>query len=154
VSFFNRDWLRLHLTQGTKYALVGAIATTLDFATFNAIFLTTGIDPRIANALSAPVGLATVFFLNKYFSFRGREGSLGTQLTRFALVYGAAYVFNVLCTALFITLSIHVLHVPLSTLVANASKLLAAGCVVIWNYTLLHSFVFSDRLKSTMVNNE
>ncbi len=142
---FAHPRVRTHLAQGMRYGIAGLAGTAADFLGFNAVLFLTPVDARLASVISAPLGLSTVFLLNKYYAFRGRPGRTRRQLVRFGLVYGVAMLFNVSLTALFITAGLRLLsHVSFSV-VANVSKALAVGCVMLWNYTLLHAFVFADR---------
>lgn len=148
MSFLSASRVRMHLSQGLKFGFAGALATAVDFAVFNLLLAAAGLDPRFASVFSAPFGLVTVFLLNKYVSFRGREGAMQVQIVRFLLVYGVSYVLHVTLIALFITLAVRALGVPSTPLLANAAKALTVGCIALWNYALLHSFVFRPRRPS------
>lgn len=136
--------IRIHLRQLIGFGIAGGFATLIDLSVFNLVIALSSVDPRFASFVSAPFGLLTVFLMNKYVAFRGREGKTATQVLRFALVYGVAALLNISLTAIFITVGPHVVALPMVGL-ANASKLLAVLCVALWNYVLLHSFVFARR---------
>lgn len=142
VSVMN-TWMRTHLGQIIKFGLAGGTAFIVDFTGFNLIIAYTYIDPRFASIFSAPLALATVFLMNKFVTFRGRGGKTTAQVVRFGIVYGIAFLLNVGLTALFITLGVHLLNMNMTTLLSNASKILAVGCVMFWNYSMLHLFVFA-----------
>ncbi len=134
--------IRSHLAQGSKFLVAGGLGAVVDFSMLNLFTWAFSLDPRIANIFSTLIASVVVFLLNKYFAFRDREGSAGTQAGRFFLVYALAYVLNVSFTALFITIGVRLLLPIHPALLANLSKAAAIGVVMFWNYFLLHSFVF------------
>ncbi len=143
ISRFHR-----HLPQLSKFLVSGGLGAAIDFSLLNFFVWFFRVDARIGNIFSTLIAISCVFVLNKFFAFRGRQGSAGSQAKRFIMVYALAYILNVSFTAIYITIGEHFLPAVPHYVLANFSKAAAIGTVMFWNYFMLHSFVFGKRLES------
>jgi len=91
-----------------------------------------GINPAYAVILSSCVGAAFVFVANKFFTFRNREKSYGSQVFKFVLVYGVSILANSVIANVLLWLGAHYM----------LAKIVAVAVGALWNYALSHGFVF------------
>lgn len=146
-----REKIRSHSAQLWKFAIAGGSGAIIDFSLLNAGVVFLNLDPRVSNIFSTLISSTVVFLVNKYFAFRHRQGKAATQAARFVVVYALAYALNVGFTAGFITLGLYFLPSVSGPLISNASKALAIGVVMFWNYALLHKFVFKKAEQEEIV---
>lgn len=121
-----------HASQGLRFAVCGAIGAIIDLSSLRMFVGGFGLDPKLAFLLSSLLSVTFVFFANKFFTFKNRSKSVGSQATKFAVVYGPAIFFNV-------AIASYLESVGLQYLLA---KMVAIGIVMVWNYALSHGFVF------------
>lgn len=112
----------------------------IDLGTVTVLVERFGVDPRIAYIPSTGLAVVFVFLANKFFTFRNHEKSYGSQLLKFAFVYGIAIISNLTVSYGLYWLGVHYL----------LSKVIAIGFGAIWNYAMSHAFVF----KKTPVKQE
>lgn len=129
------SFLRKHFSQGLKFAVCGGIGFTLDLSSLTLFVEYAGIDPRIAVVCSSVVGAIFVFIANKFFTFQNKEKKYGSQVLKFALVYGVSLVSNVAISNLMLWLGLHYV----------LAKIVAVGVGALWNYALSHGFVFKKK---------
>jgi len=128
-------WMKKHLEQGLKFALVGSSAAMIDLGSLAIFVELFGVDPRVAVIPSTLLAVTYVFLLNKHFTFKNKERQYLRQALKFAVVYGLAVILNLALFRLFFWLGIYYL----------LSKMLAIGILAAWNYSLSHFFVFAKR---------
>lgn len=125
---------RHHAPKVVRFGLSGGLGACVDFSTLFILKQFLHVPDAYAVVLSSLPALVVVFTMNKYvtFSDRAQGAKTGSQAVKFILVYAAAFLWNS-------GLSIVFLGAGASAFLA---KFLAIGCVAVWNYVLLHSFVF------------
>lgn len=99
------------------------------------------VDPRIAYIPSTALAVIFVFLANKFFTFRNREKQYGSQLLKFAFVYGVAVVSNLTISYTLYWIGLHYL----------LSKIIAIGIGAVWNYAMSHAFVFKKTQREEVV---
>ncbi|MDO8648461.1 MAG: GtrA family protein [Candidatus Peregrinibacteria bacterium] len=132
---FKSEFIRRHLKQGMKFAIAGGAGSIIDLSTLTLFVELFNMPKWLAGIPSTLLAVIVVFLLNKHFTFQDREKNYAHQAFKFALVYGAAILFNILCYNFFLWLQIHYI----------LSKVLAIGIGAVWNYSLSHGFVFKKR---------
>ncbi|TSC80385.1 MAG: hypothetical protein G01um101425_39 [Candidatus Peregrinibacteria bacterium Gr01-1014_25] len=126
-----RHIVRSHGPRFMKFGLSGGLGAIVDFSGLFVLTAILHVDDRYAVILSSVPALIVVFLMNKHVTFRA-SGKAGSQVVKFGLVYAAAFLWNGMLSLLFLA----------AGLPAFPAKFLAIGCVAMWNYCLLHSFVF------------
>ena len=86
-----------------RFAVVGAVATTIHAAVFALLIETTPVDPVGATVLAFVVAFAAGFVLNRRWTFASRADPLA-QLPRYLVVQLAGLVLN----AAIMALAVHV----------------------------------------------
>ncbi len=71
---FNRDLNQTTFNQFVKHYMVGGVGILINYSLFN-ILAYSGLDIKISNAITYMVLLVTMFILQKYFTYRMRQGS-------------------------------------------------------------------------------
>lgn len=132
MRFFAHPFLRKHLSQGLKFAVCGSIGACIDLGSLTVFVEVFGLNPNRAFVFSTFLAVIFVFLANKHFTFQNHERAYGRQALKFALVYGASFVFNISLSSLFYWWGLYYL----------LAKVLAIGTVSLWNYSLSHGFVF------------
>lgn len=124
--------VKKHLLQGSRFIIVGSLAAVIDLGSLTLLVEMLELDPQIAQIISTLLAVTFVFLANKFFTFRNQSKQVGSQLFKFALVYGIAIAANIGTTAVLIWLGVHYF----------LAKVAAIGLGVIWNYSMSHAFVF------------
>lgn len=140
---------RKELVRFTKFAIVGAIGTVVDFIVLNSLIQLAGFEKVWANTCSFTAAVIGNFVWNRLWTFpESREFSLLSQLGQFALVNLAGLIIN---QAIFLGLDRFVLGdagalaSPMSalagvigmehfTLAYNLAKAIAIIVVLFWNF--------------------
>ncbi len=112
-----------------RFAVVGAITTTLDFVLFAGLVGMTG-QPVLSNLFSYSCGLATSYLLNRSWTF-GVDPDFG-QALKFLLFTSTGLLLSTLLVAL--------LSTALTPLFA---KLISVPIVFFWNYLTARYWVFA-----------
>ena len=122
---------RRELVRFSKFAVVGAIGTLIDFSVLNLLILGFGFTKFWANTCSFSAAVISNFVWNRLWTFpESRQRKLVPQLTQFALVSLGGYVIN---QVIFLGLDALVFHVW-GTLGYNLSKAIAIIVVLFWNF--------------------
>jgi putative flippase GtrA len=111
-----------------RFAVVGAITTTIDFVFFTTL-VAAALAPALANIFSYSCGIAVSYVLNRSWTFRARRSHI--QAVKFV----AATVTGLLIS----TGLVAVLATILPPLVA---KILSVPVVFGWNYLMSRLWVF------------
>ncbi|MBM3227724.1 GtrA family protein [Candidatus Peribacteria bacterium] len=133
--FSFRSFLHRHYQQGMRFILCGGTGATIDLSTLT-FFVRSGVNEHAASAASSLLSVLFIFLANKYFTFRNKDRNHGVQILKFSLVYGLAYIFNISVTSF---LLVHGMHYFMA-------KVFAIGTVVLWNYSLSHTFIFRKNI--------
>lgn len=126
--------------QVIRYSAVGTFNTIIDFGllfTLRAL----GFPVELANICSTGTAFIISFFMNKKYTFKTTDTSVVREIILFVLVtlFGL-WVLQTIVINLMMPISLHVFHSQ--DLALLASKLLATGVSLIWNYTLYNKLVF------------
>jgi len=141
--------------QIAKFALVGALNTTVDFGVANFLILVTGIsvgvEVSLFKAISFAVAVVNSYFWNKFWTFRSKEGvAAGTrgggvgQFSQFLAVSIVGLVINVGVASLVINTVSPVAGLS-TTQWANVGFLAATFTALAWNFVGYKFFVFKKR---------
>jgi putative flippase GtrA len=125
-------WFTLHLTQGAKFAVCGVIGMMVDLGTLGLLVESFGISRYYASFISTGIAICFVFLGNKYLTFKSGGGNTKGELLRFLLVYCIAFFLNGSITSALIYVGVYYI----------AAKIIAIAIGALWNYVLLHFFVF------------
>jgi putative flippase GtrA len=131
-SLLRQSSVKTHASQMTKFIVCGGMGFLLDMLSLGFFVESLGIQKEYAGILSSCVGAAFVFVANKFFTFRNREKSYGSQVFKFAMVYGVSIAMNALIYNLFLWFGLYYL----------VAKIIAVGIGAMWNYALSHGFIF------------
>jgi putative flippase GtrA len=116
------------MTRFLRFAIVGAVNTSVDFGIYAALTLLLNSNPLLANAISYSSGVVTSFIGNRDFTFRDREDQTESMWRRFAVFYGAN-----LAGLLLASISIFVFHIWFGPVLAKA---LSIPLTTIFNYVM------------------
>ena len=140
----------------SKFGLIGALNTLIDFALFN-ILIYLGLYRIIANIFSTTIAMAFSFTTNKSWVFRSKQGNVLRQVVMFwgVKAFGLYIIQNIvilfltevwlapLNLAYDIVSLIGLQEVFSKTLVANnGAKATATLFSLTWNYLLYKRLVF------------
>lgn len=118
-----------------RYGFVGGCAAVVDFALFATLSLGAGVPWFFAATVSLLVATAVNYFLSIRIVFE--SGARFSRRTEWAAVLGVSACGLVLNQAI---LWVFIENAGTNILVA---KVIATGCVFIWNYGIRRYFVFA-----------
>jgi putative flippase GtrA len=124
-----------------RHQVAALVATAVDFATMIALVELAGARAPVATAVGACSGAVTNFALGRTWAFGARDGAIGPQAARYAVVSSASAAWNAFGEWL-------------AHDVANVPYVLARACVALvvslaWNYPMQRWFVFRHRSEAT-----
>jgi len=134
-KLLNHQRIRTHASQLWKFVICGGIGFTLDLLSLALFVEQLNINENIALILSSFVGATFVFIANKFFTFRNREKSYGSQALKFFIVYGVSIMANAAVSNVLLWFGLHYL----------LAKIIAVGIGALWNYALSHGFIFKKK---------
>jgi putative flippase GtrA len=88
------------ITQFSRYAIVGVASNAVGYLLYLG-FTSLGLGPKVAMTMLYVVGVLQTFVFNKKWSFRF-DGAVAPAIVRYALVYAAGYVINMLVITLLV----------------------------------------------------
>lgn len=119
--------------QFAKYAVVGGFVTAVDFVLlyiFIEFFLMWYI---LAATLSFTTALITSFFLNKFWTFKNKDGNIPSQMTKFTIINLIGLGINL--TVLYILVDFFsIWYLP--------AKVVATVFVLLWNFLGMRNWAF------------
>lgn len=135
--------------QFLRYCLVGGANTSIDLLTFNALlwgFPTNNVLALVGyNSIAYTSGAASSFFLNKYWTFRHKQGMTRQELVRFLIILSVEVLYsNGLVWLIGKTLQPLIAN---ATLWANASKVLAVAIGAVISYICMRFWIFASGLQ-------
>jgi putative flippase GtrA len=129
-----------------RYCLVGGANTVIDLLTFNVLlwcFPTNNVLVLVGyNSVAYASGAVSSFFLNKYWTFRHKQGMIRRELVRFAI----SLSLEILYSSGLVWLAGKALQ-PLianATLWANTSKLVAVVVGAVISYIFMRFWIFAS----------
>lgn len=115
--------MRGHLTRFVRFALVGGVATAIQYALLIALVRKAGLPPTPASSIGFAASAAINYLLNYHFTFRSRRPH-GTAAAKFGLLAATGLLINAA-----------IMHLLTS---AGCNYLLAQACatglVLLWNF--------------------
>lgn len=116
-----------------RFAIVGVINTTIDFAIFSALHFGADFGIVAANVLSFLVAVTNSFVMNRVWTFSGRRGSgrLRYQLPMFVALNTVGLALS--------TVTVLALSEMMPVI---AAKVCAIVVVFLWNYATIQRFVY------------
>jgi len=134
AAFFLHD-PRLFL----RYVGAGAIAASVEFLLFTALFQLAGWPLLVANGVALAVAVILCFVLQKNWTFRA-QGEANRQLWLYLFMQSISAVLNNLLMLGFVEgLGMY----------APLAKILQIGIVFVWNYSFCRLVVFAPRQSGT-----
>lgn len=127
-SFFYK---RLHVKRFVKFAITGGIGFVLDFILTWFFKEKLGLNPYVANGVGFSAAVINNFYLNKYWTFSRKGGSVGVQFSYFICFSVIGLILNTFLLFFFT----NYLHLNF-----YIGKCMAIALVFIWNYSV-NSFV-------------
>ena len=118
-----------------RFAIVGAIATAIDFAVFSGLVLLAGVAAAPANVISYGTSLFANFNLNRRWTFRQQRDAktAARQGGRFVVAYGGGLLLSTAVVA------------GLSNLVPELwAKIASVPVVFIYNYACAKFWVYRE----------
>jgi putative flippase GtrA len=126
-------------SQKIRFAMVGAINTTIDFGLFFLVGLLSH-SPILANYISTTCGLSFSYFANKKFTFKAAKGNPRKELALFLLfTLVGLWVLQPISIAVALTV-LSSMHTEWQKLLC--AKLMATIVTLTWNYLTYSRFVF------------
>ncbi len=124
-----------------RYAIVGALGTSVDLVTLYGLTEWSGIDPKASLWFSVFVAIAFVaavvhnYVLNRFWTFKSRDQNVAAQFARFMVVSMGGFVLTqVLMWVLVPLLSARYWYL--------AAKAITSLTVLIWNFGLNKFWTF------------
>ncbi len=136
----------LIIYQASKFVLVGALNTFVDFGTLNALMFATGIFSGLGysfyKAISFSCSVINSYFWNKFWTFEQKEtGIKGKEFGKFVLIAGLGFVLNV-SIASFVVNVIGPQFGASEEIWGNIGAFIAVLCVFLWNFLGYKLLVF------------
>ena len=123
----------MELGRITKFAVVGAINTAIDFSVFVFLLYQGGFSIIVSNTVAYCVGIINSFLMNKYWTFSDSKRN-GHPLQQFPLFVALNLIGLGLSNLTVWSLAL-VLH-------AIIAKVFAIGVTFVWNYWSNRRFVY------------
>jgi len=115
-----------------RFAVVGGIATVIQFSILVALVELAHVNKLIANAIGFAFAATANYLMNRYFTFAGTQSHMGYGILKFAVTSVIGLGIN---TIIFQTL----MSLGLWYVIA---WVLATGLTLIWNYSAARLIVF------------
>jgi putative flippase GtrA len=97
VMSLYRRW-RMLVQELTKFGIVGAINTGLDFGVANVLHVGLHTNQYLAKTISVTIAATSSYFMNRYWTFRHRARTgLGREYALFFLLNGVGLVIALAC---------------------------------------------------------
>jgi putative flippase GtrA len=123
IDLFSRG----RIIELVKFGMVGCSGLVIDFAITYFFKEYVGINKFVANTLGFSVAVANNYLINRFWTFRGSNGRMGTQFIKFLLVSIIGLGINTVC--------IYAMQ-QWGQLSFYPAKFFAIAIVFIWNYTI------------------
>jgi putative flippase GtrA len=97
VMSLYRRW-RMLVHELTKFGIVGAINTALDFGVANVLHVGLGTNQYLAKTISVTIAATSSYFMNRYWTFRHRARTgIGREYALFFVLNGVGLVIALAC---------------------------------------------------------
>ena len=121
--------------QFLRFAVVGGIATIIQFSILVALVELQRANELIANAAGFVVAATANYLMNRYFTFSGTTSHAGYGLLKFAVTSLIGLGINSLIFKAFMSVGVYYM----------LAWAFATGLTLIWNYSAARLIVFRDR---------
>ena len=112
------------LIKFTRFALVGGVATSIQYLLLFILVHWTGSNPVLASSLGFVVSAFANYLLNYHYTFRSKHQH-GTALLKFMVIAGVGLILN---STIMQTLTVEGLHYLIAQVIATAG-------VLLWSFT-------------------
>ena len=137
IAGLYRRWRHL-VHELTKFGIVGAFNTALDFGLFNLLYVGLGWPAMGANSVSVAVAATSSFFMNRHWTFRHRARTdLRREYTLFFLLNGVGLLISAACI-LVVEQGLH----QTGALWLNSAKVAGLVLGMVFRFTTYKRFVF------------
>lgn len=123
-----------------KYAITGIVSLGADYGSFLAGYYILHISLKISVLIGLFLGFIVNFCMNKFWSFRTAKNRSHHPAVVQLVLYSILFTINYAFTYFFIRLLQHH-NIP-----ASFDKLLATGCITIWNYFVYKLAIFKQNV--------
>jgi putative flippase GtrA len=114
----------------SRSAVVGLVATTLDFIVLVTLVSGLGLPPRIASLPALSLGIAAQFIGNKWFAFRDPSRDLFRQAAGFLGIEALGFACNAICFDRLLVLT----HFPYVVCRVLSTSIVYFGvCLPLWS---------------------
>jgi putative flippase GtrA len=121
------------LRQVVRFGTVGVLQNAVNVACF-ALAREAGVHYRVAAILAGFVGFVLSFWLNRHWTFSGRQGAIERHVAKYTVAYAGAVVLGVVLLTLFVEVG----GVP-----AVAAQVLAIVVVAPASFLVQRAWVFA-----------
>lgn len=115
--------VRTHLSRFVRFALVGAVATAIQYALLILLVRGWQLPPTPASSIGFVVSAVANYLLNYHFTFES-ERPHGPAATKFALLAGAGLAINAIIMHVLVGAGVHYL----------IAQVCASAVVLLWNF--------------------
>lgn len=126
---------QINPAQFLRFAVVGGIATIIQFSILVALVELAHANELIANAIGFVIAATANYLMNRYFTFSGTTSHAGYGMLKFAVTSLIGLGINSLIFKAFMSVGVYYM-------IAWA---FATGLTLIWNYSAARLIVFRDR---------
>lgn len=92
------------IVQFFKFALVGALNTSIHFLVFLLLLRLVGMNYIVASVIGYCMGLLNSYFMNRHWTFQSRDFRMGPEFARFTLINVLALAVNTFSLGVFVGL--------------------------------------------------
>ncbi len=132
-----RRWRQL-VHELTKFGIVGAFNTVLDFGLTNVLHVGLHTNPYLAKTVAVTIAATSSYFMNRYWTFRHRARTgLGREYVLFFVLNGVGLLISLAC--------IWLVRVPLGregVLWFNAAQFAGLALGMLFRFTTYKRWVF------------
>ena len=121
--------------QFLRFAVVGGIATIVQFSILVALVELAHANELIANAIGFAFAATANYLMNRYFTFSGTTSHAGYGMLKFAVTSLIGLGINSLIFKAFMSVGVYYM----------LAWVFATGLTLIWNYSAARLIVFRDR---------
>jgi putative flippase GtrA len=89
------------LVTAARFGLVGVLQNMLNVASFTALRIA-NVDYRSAATIAGLLALVLSFWLNRHWTFSGRQGAIERHVVKYTLAYAAAVALGVVLLTFFV----------------------------------------------------
>ncbi len=119
-----------------RFLIVGVASFVVDYGLAVALHVGVGVQLNVATTTGLLTGLVVNFLMNKFWTFQAPHDA--KRSVRQAVMYGLLVIFNLIFTNIFVS-SLDAVHIGV-----QASKPVATGLIMVFNYVAYRKVVFRN----------